>query len=296
GLGRALNDDTVHRPERYSKLAGLAIGQPITPEAVTRVLCDPLGGLKNIPPHARRVALLNQADTPESQAQAQIIARQLLPTYQAVIIAALKYKNIFAVHEPVAGVILAAGASARMGQPKPLLLWRGEPFIRQIARTALAAGLSPVVIVAGAHTAEIRVAVAGLPVMLIHNADWAAGQSTSVKSGLQALPAETGSAIYLLADQPQIPIELISSLIEQHAQSLAPIVAPQIDGRRGNPVLFDRSTFNDLRLLNGEAGGRALFARYPITYLPWQAASILLDVDTPEDYARLKELEDRRSP
>jgi len=69
----------------------------------------------------------------------------------------------------------------------------------------------------------------------------------------------------------------------------------QVDGRRSNPVLFDRSTFNDLRSLSGDTDGRAVFARYPIAYLPWRAASILLDVDTPEDYARLKELENRPS-
>ena len=170
----------MHRPERFARLSGLAIGDAVTPEAIARVLSDPSGGLKNVPPTATpHRCCSNQADTPELQAQAQIIARQLLPAYQAVAITALKYQQIFAVHEPTAGIILAAGASTRMGQPKPLLLWRGEPFIRQVARTALNAGLSPVVIVAGEHTSEIRNAVADLPVTVIHNPDWEAGQSTS---------------------------------------------------------------------------------------------------------------------
>lgn len=293
GLGQPLNVEHVHRVERYADLSGLSTNEVITGEAMARMLCDPLGGLKNIPATARRIALLNQADTPELQAQAQLIARQLLPTYQSVVIAALKHQSIFAVHESTAGVILAAGASTRMGQSKPLLLWRGEPFIRHIARTALAAGLSPVVIVTGAHTPEIRAAVSALPVILIHNTEWEAGQSTSVRSGIQALPPETGSAIFLLADQPQIPIELVRGLIELHAQSLPPIVAPLIEDRRGNPVLFDRSTFNDLRSLSGDVGGRAVFARQPVTYLPWHDASLLLDVDTPDDYERLKALGDR---
>ena len=289
GLGQPLDVEHVHRPERYARLSGLSIGDIITPEAIAKVLCDPIGGLKNVPSTARRIVLLNQADTPELQAQAQVIARQLLPAYQSVVIAALKYKNIFAVHEPVAGIILAAGGSTRMGHAarKPLLMWRGEPFIRHVARTALAAGLSPVVVVAGAHADEVHAAVADLPVVLVYNADWEAGQSTSLKAGLQRLPVAIGSAVFMLADQPQIPIELVRGLIEQHAQSLASIIAPQIDGRRGNPVLFDRSTFDDLRSLSGDVGGRAVFARYPVTYLPWHDASILLDVDTPEDYQRL---------
>jgi molybdenum cofactor cytidylyltransferase len=180
-----------------------------------------------------------------------------------------------------------------MGQPKPLLLWRGELFIRHIARTALGAGLSPVVIVAGEHTAEIHAAVADLPISLIHNPDWKAGQSTSVRCGLRALPDTIGSAIFLLADQPHIPIELVKALQDQHAQSLSPIVAPLIDDRRGNPVLFDRVTFADLLSLTGDVGGRAVFARHPIAFVPWHDANLLLDVDTPEDYQRLRGLEDQ---
>jgi molybdenum cofactor cytidylyltransferase len=293
GLGQPLNVGQVHRPERYASLSGLSIGDIITPEAIAKVLCDPIGGLKNIPPHARRSVLLNQADTSELQAQAQSIAQQLLPTYQSVVVAALRDRRVFAVHEPTAGIILAAGGSTRMREPKPLLLWRGEPFIRHVARTALGAGLSPVVIVAGEHAPDIRVTVADLPVMLIHNPDWEAGQSTSVRCGLQALPAPIGSAIFLLADQPQIPIELVRALREQHALSLSPIVAPLIGDRRGNPVLFDRTTFVDLLSLTGDVGGRAVFAKHPIAYVPWHDANLLLDVDTPEDYQRLQGLEDQ---
>jgi molybdenum cofactor cytidylyltransferase len=293
GLGQPLDAEHVHRPERFARLSDLSIGDVVTPEAIAKVLIDPGGGLKNVPPTARRIAVLNQADTPELQARAQIIARQLLPTYHAAAITALKYEQIFAVHEPTAGIILAAGASIRMGQPKPLLTWRGEPFIRHIARTAINAGLSPVVIVAGEHTPEIRAVVADLPVTLIHNPDWEAGQSTSVRCGLRVLPDTIGSAIFLLADQPQIPIELVKALKDQHAQSLSPIIAPLIDDRRGNPVLFDRTTFADLQSLTGDVGGRAVFAKHPIAYVPWHDANLLLDVDTLEDYQHLRGLEDQ---
>jgi molybdenum cofactor cytidylyltransferase len=297
GLGQPLDAEHVHRPERFARLSGLSIGVAVTPEALAKVLSDPLGGLKNVPPGARRIALLNQADTAELRAQAQGLARQLLSTsaYQAVGITALKVQQVCAVHEPTAGVILAAGGSTRLGpaMQKPLLTWRGEPFIRRIARTALGAGLSPVVIVTGAHPAEIRAAVADLPVVPVHNPEWEAGQSTSVRRGLQALPGTIGSAVFLLADQPQIPIELVQALTDRHAQTLSPIVAPLIGDRRGNPVLFDRVTFADLRLLTGDVGGRAVFARHPIAYVPWPDANVLLDVDTPEDYQRLQRLEDQ---
>ncbi len=292
GLGQPLNDEHVHRPERYAKLSGLTLDDPITPEAIAKVLRDPNGGLRNVPPAARRIALLNQADTPELQAQAQRIARQLLPAnaYHAVAITALKYRQIHAVYEQTAGVILAAGGSTRMGQPKALLQWRGEPFVRQVARTALAADLSPVIVIAGEQFAQIQAAVSDLPVQVIHNADWAAGQSTSVKAGLNALPDTIGAAVFLLTDQPHIPIELVNSLTAQHAHTLSPIVAPLIEDRRGNPVLFDRATFPDLLALRGDVGGRAVFSKQRVTYVPWHDASLLLDVDTPEDYQRLQTL------
>ncbi|NTU62577.1 MAG: putative selenium-dependent hydroxylase accessory protein YqeC, partial [Chloroflexi bacterium] len=138
GLGQPLDAAHVHRPERFARLSGLSLGDAITPDAIVQVLCDPSGGLKNVPSTARRIAVLNQADTPELQAQAQAIARHLLPTwaYHSVVSAALKQQQVYAVHEPAAGIILAAGASTRMHQPKPLLLWRGEPFIRHVAHTA----------------------------------------------------------------------------------------------------------------------------------------------------------------
>jgi len=189
--------------------------------------------------------------------------------------------------ESVAGIILAAGASQRMRQPKPLLLWRGKSFICHVARTALDAGLAPVVIVIGAHADEVRSALADLPVEIVYNPNWAEGQSTSVQAGLQALPPETTAAIFLLADQPRIPVELVRALMARHAQTQPPIVAPMIEGKRGNPVLFDYSVFPDLMSLQGDAGGRLIFSRYPAAYVPWHDPNLLLDVDTFEDYERL---------
>jgi molybdenum cofactor cytidylyltransferase len=93
----------------------------------------------------------------------------------------------------------------------------------------------------------------------------------------------------LLGDQPQVSTRLILSLVEQHSASLAPIVAPIVDGQRTNPVLFDCSTFSDLLDLSGDTGGRALFSRYTVQWMEWHDASALFDVDTPEDYRRLLE-------
>jgi len=292
-LGKPLVHDWVHRPERFAELSGLPIGAEITPRALVRVMTHSQGGLKNIPDRIQRVALLNQADDESLQAQAQSIATQdfsgirLLDTYHRVVISSLQSPTVFAVHEPVAGIVLAAGGASRFGTAKQLLPWHGEPLVRRAARTALEAGLSPVVVVSGEYTAETRDALDDLPVKVVENPGWSLGQSTSIKVGLGELPPETGAVVFLLADQPMVPVSLLRALIEMHAASLNPIVAPLVDGQRANPVLFDRITFHDMASLSGDIGGRPLFAKYAVSWVPWHDPRLLLDVDTPEDYQAL---------
>ncbi len=293
-LGQPLSANWVHRLERFSELSGLQPGDEITLDALAKMLSHPQGGLKGIPNGARRVLLLNQADTPERQAAGQRLAERLQAYYPAVVLAALQTHpqgaNVFITRESCAGIVLAAGGSSRLGQPKQLLDWYGKPLVWHAACKALNSGLSPVLVVTGAHAAEVEKVLHDLPVIITHNPDWREGQSTSVVRGVAELPPEIGSAIFLLADQPQVSETLIRSLQDLHRQTLAPIIAPQIGGRRANPVLFDRVAFPELSALSGDTGGRALFSRYHVEWLPWHDETLLLDVDTPEDYQRLLEL------
>jgi molybdenum cofactor cytidylyltransferase len=290
GLGQPLDGSHVHRPERFSALAQLEPGQPVTPEALLRVLLSPQGSLKNIPAAARKYLVLNQADTEGLQAVAGRMAEAALSAYDAGLVAQLQDELIpvKAVYTPIAGVVLAAGKSSRMGRrAKVLLNWQGETFVHKAARTALEAGLNPVVVVTGAHARSVGRAVADLAVRVVENKAWAEGQSTSLISGVLALPTACGGAIFLLADQPQVTMEVLQALVERHRGTMAAIIAPLVEDRRANPVLFDRVTFAGLRGLRGDTGGRALFAQFPVHWLPWDDALLLLDVDTPED---LKEL------
>ena len=194
------------------------------------------------------------------------------------------------------------------GQPKQLLDWRGEPFVRVAAQTALKAGLSPVIVVIGANADEIEAKIRDLSVIIVRNENWQSGQASSIRTGIQALPPPSlrdtspkspgfgggwegvGSAIFLLADQPQITGDVIRALMEHHAMELYPIIAPLVlMEQRANPVLFDRVAFPDLLKLEGDVGGRALFSKYPVEYLPWHDDRLLFDVDKPEDYQRLIE-------
>lgn len=302
-MGKPLTEEWIHRMPQYAELTGLQEGDQISAESALRSLVNPQGGLKNIPPGARRYCLLNQADTLREQAQGNRIARALIPPYDSCAVASLLGRTspeesvgeqdendanmIHAVHEPVYGIILAAGGSKRMGRTKQLLPWRGEPIIRHIARATLKSDFAGVAAVLGSESDLVREALLELPVEIIENPAWQEGQSTSVRVGLKHLPKGAGGAVFLLADQPLIPATLMRALIDRRARTLAPIVVPLVDGRRGNPVLFGWQTFNDLGAVHGDRGGRALFSKYPLEYVEWHDATILKDIDHPEDYQRL---------
>lgn len=310
GLGKPLTEEYVHRAANFSELCGLEVGETVTAEALVRVLTHPRGGLKNIPERARRIVLFNQADSAERQAAGLAMTSSLLSAYHSVAIASVMEGSVHAVHEPIAGIVLAAGESARFGRPKQLLDWKGQPFVRAVAQTALKAGLSPVIVVTGANAEGVEAAVEGLDVVIARNEGWQSGQGSSIRAGVLALsdaplPAsyplplftrregkQCGGAVFLLADQPQITTSIIHALMEKHAEGLYPIVAPMVMDRRANPVLFDRATFPDLLTIEGDSGGRAIFHKRRVEYLPWHDDLLLLDVDTPEQYQRLIARED----
>jgi len=293
GLGKPLTPEWVFRHERFAEFSGLQVSEAVTVEALTAAMLHAEGGLKNIPPKARRIALLNQADTSELKASARKMSSSLLTDFDAVVISSLgpdpspRSAVIHAVHEPISGVILAGGAGVRYGEPKQLLPWKERPLVWHVAKKALSAGLSPVVVVGGAYTSQLRTALEDLPVEVVDNPDWAQGQSTSVRAGLGIVSALCGAAIFLLADQPQVPETLIQALVEAHSRERAPIIAPLVQGQRANPVLLDQSTFQDFYQLTGDVGARKLFSKHLVKWIPWHDELPLLDIDTPEDYRKL---------
>jgi molybdenum cofactor cytidylyltransferase len=109
---------------------------------------------------------------------------------------------------------------------------------------------------------------------------------------VNSILGKAGAAIFLLADQPQIPVEVIRALVESHGKNMQAILAPLVlEDRRATPVLFDCDTFADLMQLKGDMGGRGIFDKHRVEYLPWHDPSLLLDVDKPEDYQMLKGFE-----
>jgi molybdenum cofactor cytidylyltransferase len=291
-IGKLLNETNVFRANLFRSLSISTSSQfdadsLISMDMLVEILNHPEGGLKNIPPDAHRTVLLNQAESPELLALAGNMSDKLLEKYHSVVAGSLHQRE-FQLFEKTAGIILAAGPSSRYGTSKQLLEWHGVPFARHVAKVALDAGLQPVVLVTGYNSRDVESVTSDLPIVISRNDSWELGQSSSIKEGLLTLPDEAGSAIFLLADQPQIKPNIIRSLMDHHTQSLAAIIAPLVNGeKRGNPVLFDRVTFLDLLQLTGDMGGRGIFHKYKVEFLPWHDENILLDVDTPEDYWQL---------
>ena len=192
----------------------------------------------------------------------------------------------------IAAVVLAAGRSTRMGGPNKLLAEiAGRPLLRIVVEEALASHAKPVIVVVGHERAEVEKALAGLPVQLIHNPDFAQGLGTSLKAGIAAVPAEADGAIVCLGDMPQVDASLIDRLIAAFDPDRgALIVMPTVEGRRGNPVLWSRRFFPDLMAIEGDVGARHFIGRYSeaVVEVPFEGRAALVDIDTPEALVGVK--------
>lgn len=185
-------------------------------------------------------------------------------------------------------VLLAAGGSTRMGRPKQLLPVRGRPLIRFMAEAVLAAPVSPVVIVLGAHARKIEPALAGLKLRRAVNPAWAVGMASSLKVGVEAALDEApklSALIIALADQPALPPRHLEQLIARFHQGGRSIVASRTGAEAVPPVLFGAAWFPALCALEGDTGARAIVQRNPADVALVPLASNA-DLDTPADYDR----------
>ena len=185
-------------------------------------------------------------------------------------------------------VLLAAGASQRMGRPKQLLPIDGRPLLRHVTERVLRSPVSPVVVVLGAHTNEIESVLTGLPVHPVSNPAWTDGLGSSIRTGVESalsLSPDLNGLIILPADQPDLPELHLEKLIGRFRQGGCSLVASLIGDRRVPPVLFGAAWFAWLRQLTGDAGARELLREDRPEFGTVPLASNT-DLDTPEDYNR----------
>jgi len=188
-------------------------------------------------------------------------------------------------------VILAAGESTRMGEPKQLLKYRGRTLLRHTVDVARSLPCSPVTVVLGAHAEDIRAQFEAPRVALVENPDWREGMGTSLRTGLTALldaHREITAVIFMLCDQPFVTPAHLRTLVETHKKRGRPIVASEYDGGLGVPALFARTLFPELLALNGADGARQVIGTHRAKAIGVPFSEGAVDIDTPADYARLQ--------
>lgn len=187
-------------------------------------------------------------------------------------------------------VILAAGASTRMGRPKQLLQFRGRSFLRHATEIALASVCEPVVIVLGANAALIYEEVKTLPVVVVENQEWQQGMGSSIKVGINVIDHcsnNTDGVILLLCDQPFIDVNIINQLVKTFYANNKQIIASQYAQTLGVPALFGRQFFSELMNLDASSGAKQLIQKYINLVVPIPFEMGIVDIDTPQEYERI---------
>jgi molybdenum cofactor cytidylyltransferase len=187
----------------------------------------------------------------------------------------------------IAAIVLAAGFARRMGRQKLLLELRGKPVVRWSVEAVLP-HIEDVVVVTGQDDAGVRAALADLPVRFVVNPRPQSGQGSSIAVGMVALKPWTAAVLVVLGDQPRLPPSVVPALLGARERTGKAIVTPVYRGTQGTPVLFAGEVFTELAALGGDAGARSVVQARPERVARVEVdAPMPLDVDTPEDYARL---------
>jgi CTP:molybdopterin cytidylyltransferase MocA len=191
--------------------------------------------------------------------------------------------------ESLGALLLAAGSSKRLGQPKQLLTVDGEPLVRRQARLLLELQTACTVVVTGAAEAGVRAALDGLDVLLVHNPAWQQGMGGSLACGIHAMPERVRGALLLLVDQYRVDRDDLARMAVAWAADPLAAVSASWDAQRGPPVIFPRSLFERVARLEGERGAWAVLRRFRGRQIAVPMPNAAFDLDTPDDLASLAE-------
>ncbi|MGH9376562.1 MAG: nucleotidyltransferase family protein, partial [Terriglobia bacterium] len=189
----------------------------------------------------------------------------------------------------IAGLVLAAGESSRMGRDKALLEYRGVTFLEIILAQLRQAELSPIAVVLGHHAAEIQQQTQLSGVEVVTNPEYLLGQTSSLQAGLRIIQGSGADGVLLcLVDHPAVGAEVVRALAAKFRQTNAPVVIPVHNGQRGHPIVIGRTLFAELMSLGPGVGANTVIQKYHAAaqWLECEDSAVTLDVDTPEDYRR----------
>ena len=189
----------------------------------------------------------------------------------------------------VAGVVLAAGSSTRMGRNKLFFELDGETLLRRVVRRAIDAGLDPAIVVVGHEAERARTELEGLSCTPVDNPDHSQGVNRSLRTGISHVPEHARAAVVMLADMPFVTSDMVAALVARYRESTAPLVISAYGDVNAPPMLYDRALFPELRQMAGEGCGRQVVRRHrhEAVAVSWPTAA-LQDIDVPEDYERIK--------
>lgn len=190
-------------------------------------------------------------------------------------------------------IMLAAGASTRMGRPKLLLTYGSRTLVRHAAETAAASICRPILIVLGAYTNQLVSEIDDLPVRSVMNERWADGMGSSIRAGVENLNTYDRAdgieaLVLMLCDQPYVTASVINDLVKTYYLNGKDIVASEYDGTLGAPALFGRMYFAELAMIRGAAGAKQIIATRASDVVPVPFPGGMTDIDTPEDYRQLQ--------
>ncbi|HLH37185.1 MAG TPA: nucleotidyltransferase family protein [Alloacidobacterium sp.] len=189
-----------------------------------------------------------------------------------------------------AAIVLAAGASTRLGQPKQLLQFDGESLLRRTVRLAAESGCMPIFVVLGFGADRMRQELHGLKIKPVLNPDWQSGMGSSLHCGISAVMNETPplpKALVLLCDQPSLSAEILSSLLQTSKKKKSLITASSYAGRSGVPAIFDEQLYPELLKVEGDQGARSIIQRYADQTSTVEFPGGIIDIDIPEDLRAL---------
>ncbi|GAB5562769.1 MAG: nucleotidyltransferase family protein [Synoicihabitans sp.] len=194
------------------------------------------------------------------------------------------------------GIILAAGESKRLGQPKQLVQYEGEPLIRRLVQHCLRSAIfERLIVVLGSQADEIAAVLNGVPVEITHASDWNEGMSASVRAGIAQLQTDeslVGGALLMVCDQPHLDAAVLKSLAETWHRSSASVVSARYNGRPGVPVIFDRRYFASLSQLTGDSGARSILRALAEPELHQiDLPKLAFDLDHPQDLEAFRQLQ-----